>query len=82
MSSARFIACLELLGKPDEEQDAIEEALVVHPENGDVLAGIVLGVDKKRVLVARSSRNKFWPWCAQLPQGCLVAMEVCGGAHH
>jgi transposase len=21
-------------------------------------------------------------WCAQLPPGCVVAMEACGGAHH
>lgn len=24
----------------------------------------------------------FYTWCAQLPAGCLVAMEACGGAHH
>ena len=28
------------------------------------------------------SRDKFLPWCAQLPVGCMVAMEGCGGAHH
>ena len=28
------------------------------------------------------SRDKFLSWCAQLPPGCLVAMEACGGAHH
>lgn len=27
-------------------------------------------------------RGKFSKWCAQLPAGCLVAMEACGGAHH
>lgn len=26
-------------------------------------------------------RSKFLAWCAQLPAGCLVAMEACGGAH-
>lgn len=26
--------------------------------------------------------DKFAAWCAQLPAGCIVAMEVCGGAHH
>ena len=36
-----------------------------------------------RVVVARSlAREKFMPWCAQLPPGCIVAMETCGGAHH
>lgn len=28
------------------------------------------------------SRESFVAWCAQLPPGCLVAMEACGGAHH
>lgn len=27
-------------------------------------------------------RDKFIFWCAQLPAGCLVAMEACCGAHH
>ena len=36
-----------------------------------------------RVVVARPlARDKFTAWCAQLPPGCLVAMEACGGAHH
>jgi transposase len=28
------------------------------------------------------NRDKFLSWCAQLPAGCLVAMEACGGAHY
>ena len=28
------------------------------------------------------SRAKFVAWCAQLPAGCVVAMEACGSAHH
>jgi transposase len=28
------------------------------------------------------SPQHFYNWCAQLPAGCLVAMEACGGAHH
>ena len=36
-----------------------------------------------RVVTAKPlSREKFMPWCAQLPPGCIVAMEACGGAHH
>jgi transposase len=36
-----------------------------------------------RVVVAKAlARDKFGTWCAQLPPGCLVAMEACGGAHH
>ena len=27
-------------------------------------------------------REKFLLWCADLPEGCLVAMEACSGAHH
>ena len=27
-------------------------------------------------------REKFLAWCADLPPGCLVAMEACSGAHH
>lgn len=36
-----------------------------------------------RRVVARSfKREQFWAWCAQLPAGCLMAMEACSGAHH
>jgi transposase len=36
-----------------------------------------------RVVTARAlARDKFMAWCAQLPPGCLVAMEACSGAHH
>ena len=36
-----------------------------------------------RVVAAKAlAREKFAPWCAQLPPGCLVAMESCSGAHH
>lgn len=28
------------------------------------------------------ARDKFLAWCAQLPVGCIVAMETCSGAHH
>jgi transposase len=44
----------------------------------------VHGVDAtERVVIARAmSRQKFSAWCAQLPAGCIVAMEACSGAHH
>jgi transposase len=36
-----------------------------------------------RRLVARAlRREQFMVWCAQLPPGCLVAMEACSSAHH
>ena len=28
------------------------------------------------------ARDKFLAWCAQLPAGCLVVMEVSSSAHH
>jgi transposase len=44
----------------------------------------VHGVDARgRVVVARAlKRDRFEAWCAQLPAGCVVAMESCSGAHH
>ena len=36
-----------------------------------------------RVVAAKAlPADKFAAWCVQLPAGCLVAMEACGGAHH
>jgi transposase len=36
-----------------------------------------------RVLSSRAlARDKFLPWCTQLPAGCIVAMETSSSAHH
>jgi transposase len=36
-----------------------------------------------KVIISRAlSRDKFMVWCAQLPAGCLVAMEASSSAHH
>jgi transposase len=36
-----------------------------------------------QVLASRAlARERFLPWCEQLPRGCLVVMEACTGAHH
>lgn len=36
-----------------------------------------------KVVTTRAlKREKFIAWCIDLPQGCLVAMEACSGAHH
>ena len=35
----------------------------------------------RRVAVRAIKREQFLAWCAQLPAGCLVAMEACSGAH-
>jgi len=49
----------ELPADPEEEQDAVDDALGGHPDNGDVLSAVVLEVDKKRVLVARANRVRI-----------------------
>jgi len=36
-----------------------------------------------RVIAAKQlQRDGFTAWCAQLPPGCVVAMEACSGSHH
>jgi transposase len=36
----------------------------------------------RRVLTRAFKRDQFVAWCAQLPEGCVVAMEACSSAHH
>ena len=36
----------------------------------------------RRVVSRAFKRDQFLAWCAQLPAGCLVAMEACSSAHH
>ncbi len=36
----------------------------------------------RRVVGRALKREQFMAWCAQLPKGCLVAMEACSSAHH
>lgn len=36
----------------------------------------------RRVVARALGRDQFMAWCAQLPAGCLVAMEACSSAHH
>jgi transposase len=36
----------------------------------------------RRVVARAFKREQFLAWCAQLPAGCLVAMEACSSAHH
>lgn len=53
--------------------DLPKKILQVHVENpaGKVLCSKAIG------------RDKFLGWCrSNLPAGCVVAMEACGGAHH
>lgn len=44
----------------------------------------VHGVDAVGVVVTNRPlpRDKFMAWCAQLPAGCMVAMEASSSAHH
>ncbi|HEY3046927.1 MAG TPA: IS110 family transposase [Polaromonas sp.] len=35
-----------------------------------------------RVVARAFKRDQFYAWCAQLPRGCLVAMEACSSAHY
>ena len=41
-----------------------------------------LDVAGKVVTNRALKRDKFLLWCADLPAGCLIAMEACSGAHH
>lgn len=36
----------------------------------------------QRITSRALSRDKFLPWCAQLPAGCMVAMEASSSAHY
>jgi transposase len=36
----------------------------------------------RRVVARALKRDQFLSWCAQLPPGCVVAMEACSSAHH
>lgn len=44
----------------------------------------VHGVDGagQRVVGRTLKRDQFLPWAAQLPPGCVVAMEACSSGHH
>lgn len=39
-------------------------------------------VQGRAVLAKAMPVDRFFAWCAELPNGCVVAMETCGGAHH
>ncbi len=46
---------ITLPGEAQDLEDAIDEALDEHPDNGDVLAAVVLQADSKRVLAQRQA---------------------------
>ena len=39
-------------------------------------------LDGSRITARALPREKFLVWCAQLPPGCIVAMEASSSAHH
>jgi len=41
-----------------------------------------VNAQEQRVSSRALSRDKFLPWCAQLPGGCMIAMEASSSAHH
>ncbi len=40
--------------KPDEVEDAIDDALANHPDNGDVLSAVVLDANPRKIVAARA----------------------------
>jgi transposase len=36
----------------------------------------------KVVLAKPMAPQRFFAWCSEVPAGCVVAVEACGGAHH
>ncbi len=47
-----------------------------------VIQVLAVNASGLRVTGRALTREKFLPWCAQLPPGCLVAMEASSSAHH
>lgn len=47
-----------------------------------VIQVLAVNAAGQRVTGRELPREKFLPWCAQLPAGCLVAMEASSSAHH
>jgi transposase len=47
-----------------------------------VIQVLALDASGARVTGRALAREKFLIWCAQLPPGCLVAMEASSSAHH
>ncbi|MBS0507664.1 MAG: penicillin-binding protein 1A [Proteobacteria bacterium] len=52
----RFVT---LPGNPAEVEDAVDDALANHPDNGDVLAAVVLDANPKRIVAARADGEQL-----------------------
>ena len=51
--------CVSLPSASEETEDAIDDALANHPDNGNVLAAVVLEVNAKRILAARADGEQI-----------------------
>lgn len=52
----RFV---DLPADPKELEDAIDDALADHPDNGDVMAAVVLDANPKKIVAVRASGERF-----------------------
>ncbi|HEY0825110.1 MAG TPA: penicillin-binding protein 1A [Ramlibacter sp.] len=52
----RFV---DLPADPKELEDAIDDALAEHPDNGDVMAAVVLEVNPKKIVAVRGNGDRF-----------------------
>jgi penicillin-binding protein 1A len=52
----RFV---DLPGDPKELDEAIDDALAEHPDNGDVMAAVVLDVNPKKITAVRANGDRF-----------------------
>lgn len=52
----RFV---DLPADPKELEDAIDDALTDHPDNGDVMAAVVLEANPKKIVAVRASGERF-----------------------
>ena len=50
---------IELPANPKEAEDAIDDALAEHPDNGDVLAAVVLEANPKKIVAVRQNGDQI-----------------------
>ena len=50
---------IELPADPKEAEDAIDDALAEHPDNGDVLAAVVLEANPKKIVAVRQNGDQI-----------------------
>lgn len=50
---------IELPAEPRQLEDAIDDALAEHPDNGDVMAAVVLEANPKKIVAVRGTGERF-----------------------